>query len=60
MRGVTIKDHEDNYNVYVNTNLCQKAVEATIAHEMVHINRNHFYNEQTAVQSETEVEETQY
>ncbi len=59
VRGVTIIDNDDNYNVYVNTNLCQKAVEATIAHEMCHIHKNHFYNEQTALQSENEVEEIQ-
>ncbi len=59
VRGVTIKDHEDNYNVYVNTNLCQKSLEATIAHEMCHIKNNHFYNDQTAIQSEKEVERAQ-
>ncbi len=57
VRGVTIKDKDDNYNVYVNTNLCPKTLEATIAHEICHINRNHFYDDQTAMQNELEAEE---
>ncbi len=56
IKGATVKDSDDNFNVYINEQLCPKAMQATINHEMCHIMRNHFYNEQTAMQLEDDVD----
>ncbi len=61
VRGVTVKDSDDNYNIYVNTNLNPELQELTVAHELKHINSNHFYSEHSAVENEQEVlEDLQY
>ncbi len=56
IKGATVKDSDDNFNVYINELLCPQVMQATINHEMCHIIRNHFYTEQTAVQLEKDVE----
>ncbi len=56
VRGVTVKDSDDNYNIYVNTNLNPEQQQKAIAHELKHIDKNHFYNENTAVENELDVE----
>ncbi len=56
VKGMTVKDKDDNFNVYVNENLSDEATREVIAHEMRHINKNHFYNGQTAMHNELEAE----
>ncbi len=55
VRGVTVKDADDNYNIYVNTNLNPHQQNSAIAHELKHIKANHFYNEDSALQNEDEI-----
>ncbi len=55
VRGVTVKDKDDNFNIYVNTNLNPEQQQKAIAHELKHINAGHFHKELSAAQSEQEV-----
>ena len=53
VRGVTaVKDGD--YIVFVNENLCDQTQAKAVAHELLHIKLNHFYNEKTAVENERE------
>ncbi len=55
VHGVTVKDTDDNFNVYINANLCPQARKQAIAHELRHIGRDHFYDEETAETNEVDV-----
>ena len=52
VRGVTVIDEQEDYNVYINTNLCPETQRKTIEHEMIHIKADHFYNEEPVVYNE--------
>lgn len=56
VRGVTVKDENDDYNVYINKNLCPEKQKAAIQHELNHIKKDHlFSHSKTAMQCESEV-----
>lgn len=42
VRGVTVKDDEDDYNVYINTQLCPETQRRAAAHEIKHIYQKDF------------------
>ena len=54
VRGVTVKDDEDDYNVYINTQLCPETQRRAAAHEIKHIYQNHFYNYAPVIINELE------
>lgn len=53
VRGATILRNGD-YIVLINENLCDQTQAKAVAHELLHIKLNHFYNEKTAVENERE------
>ena len=57
VRGVTVKDAEGDYNIYLNARLADEARVKAYWHEMDHIRRGHFYQERTVAEMEEEVEE---
>ncbi len=43
--GVTVRDENGDYNVYINENLSAPARDRALKHEMKHIERGDFYSE---------------
>lgn len=43
--GLTIKDENDIYNIYINSRICQAQRINTFRHEMKHIRKHHFESE---------------
>lgn len=43
IHGVTRKDAEGDYNIYLNAKLCADARAEAFRHEIEHIRRGHFY-----------------
>jgi hypothetical protein len=54
VRAVTVIDINGDYNVYVNCNLDQWMQEAAYKHELKHIKKDHFYNNDPVVINEKE------
>lgn len=54
VKGVTVLDSDGNYNVYINTLLCDEAKQRTIKHEITHITKEHFYDYEPVVYNELE------
>lgn len=54
VRGVTVAAPDDDFVVFVNTNLCPDMQAKAAAHEIRHIRFNHFYNEEPVVINEIE------
>lgn len=52
VRGVTVIDGQEDYNVYINTNLCPETQRRAIEHEMIHIRDDHFYDSEPVVINE--------
>ena len=42
IHGVTVKDEEGNYNIYINSSLSEDARKRAIEHELKHIDRGDF------------------
>lgn len=42
VKGITVKDEEDFYNIYINSNLSITEQRETIKHELTHIYRYDF------------------
>lgn len=55
VKAVTIKDEYDDYNIYVNVVLCPETQRTATIHELCHIKKEHFYNEEPVVYNEMEV-----
>lgn len=43
VEGVTVKDENDDYNVYLNARLGEGARRRVLAHELRHIRHGHFF-----------------
>ena len=54
IRGVTIFAPDDDFVVFINTDLCKATQRKALDHEMHHIRMNHFYNEDPVVINEME------
>lgn len=54
VRGVTVAAPDDDFMVFVNTNLCPDTQAKAAAHEIRHIRLDHFYNEEPVVINEIE------
>lgn len=42
--GMTVKDENDDFNVYINARLSKEMQDISYAHELDHIARGHFYS----------------
>ena len=54
IKGVTVIDGEGDYNVYINTLLSPEAQKRTQKHELTHIIKDHFYNDDPVIINEME------
>jgi hypothetical protein len=43
IKGVTVMDNSNFYNIYINSRLCYEQQKKAIAHEMKHIARGDFF-----------------
>lgn len=53
--GVTVKDSEGDYNIYLNARLADEARVRAYWHEIDHIRRGHFYSSLPVALKEQEV-----
>ena len=56
VRGVTVMAPNDDFMVFINTNLCPETQQRAIAHEVRHIRQDHFYNEDPVIVNELEAD----
>ena len=54
--AITIKDADDNYNIYVNARLAASQQQDALQHELEHIRRGHFWDERPVRELEKEIE----
>lgn len=54
VRAVTLPNNDATFDIYVNAALPEELQEKALAHELEHIKRNHFYDENPVVQNERE------
>lgn len=54
VRGVTVLDENDDFNVYINTVLSPEVQKKAAQHELRHIRKNHFYNSDPVIVNELE------
>ena len=52
--GVTVLDSDGNYNVYINARLSYEERKKTLAHELRHISKDHFYDDKSVADCEKE------
>ena len=45
VRAVTIPNDDGTFDIYVNNNLPDELQDRALAHELEHIRRDHFYND---------------
>ena len=55
IHAYTIVDENDDYNIYVNANIGIMEQEKAKMHELQHIQLGHFYNNNSALENESEV-----
>lgn len=53
VRGVTV-EVQDDFIVFINTNLCPETQQRAIQHEIKHIKSDHFYQDSPVVINELE------
>lgn len=54
VRGVTVAAPDDDFMIFVNSNLCPETQRRAAAHELRHIRQNHFYDDEPVVVNEME------
>ena len=60
VEGVTVPNNDGTFDIYINSLLPAERQEETLAHELEHIHKDHFYNDIAPVQAlEAEAENTQ-
>ena len=60
VKGLTVKDEEGDFNVYINIRLSEdKRIEA-FEHELDHIKRGHFYDQKPVFVKELETKNRGY
>ena len=55
VKGFTVKDENDDYNVYINARLSADTRVSAWKHEIEHIRRDHFYSQAPVQTKEKEV-----
>jgi len=56
VRGITVKDENDDYNIYINARLSEDGRVEAFRHEINHIRMGHFYDERPVAIKEIEAE----
>ena len=56
VNGLTVKDAEGDYNVYLNARLCGEKQVETFRHELDHIQSGHFYDQKPVRAKEMETQ----
>lgn len=56
VKGVTVKDDEGDYNIYLNARYSPDVQAKAFRHEVDHIKKEHFYDERRVLEKEQEVE----
>ena len=54
-KGVTVKDANDDYNVYINSRYSYDVQKATYTHETDHILKGHFWDDRPVMVKEDEI-----
>lgn len=54
VEGVTVKDTEGNYNIYINSLLSPEKKQETLEHELRHIQCDHHYTDTAVADDEIE------
>ena len=54
VEGVTVKDTEGNYNIYINALLSPEKKQETLEHELRHIQCDHHYKSTAVAEDEAE------
>lgn len=59
VEGVTVPNNDGTFDIYINSLLPAERQDETLAHELEHIRKDHFYNDIAPVQTlEREAEDT--
>ncbi len=56
VEGVTVPNDDGTFDIYINQNLCPARQEQVKNHELNHILKNHFYNEQPVIYNEKDAD----
>lgn len=56
VRGVTVKNGDDDFIVFINTCLSPQVQTAATIHEIRHIKKDHFYNQDPVIINEFEAQ----
>lgn len=54
IRAVTLPNDDYTFDIYINVNLPEELQERALAHELEHIRRDHFYNDDPVCINEEE------
>ena len=54
VRGFTVKDENDDYNIFINAKLSADMRGEAFRHEIDHIRRGHFYDARSVAEKELE------
>ena len=55
VKGLTVKDENDDYNVYLNARYSPDIQAEAYRHEIDHIRGNHFYDDRPVSEKEKEI-----
>lgn len=55
VKSFTLTDENDDYNIYINSNLDTFQQREAYNHELLHIKNNHFYRDTTAAIDEADI-----
>ena len=55
VKGFIRPDNNGDYNIYINTLLCEEVQRETLKHELEHIRRRHVYSDRPVREMEDEV-----
>ena len=58
VRAVTIPNDEGTFDIYINANLPEELQQKALAHELGHIRKDHFYNDDPVWINEQEADES--
>ena len=54
VRAVTLPNDDSTFDIYLNANLPEELQRKALAHELEHIRRDHFYNDDPVWKNEAE------
>lgn len=56
IKGVTVKDENDDFNIYINSNLSDAQQKEALQHEVAHIYQGHFFDDRPVMVKEEEAD----